>query len=444
MRIQRMITCNKKFLCHSSMAKGGIGFILFFSLLVAIIFLPPAGYGKTKSYYSGDAISYNGEIVISSVNMGGAEIFKLAGGKITKTAEINSPEARYAGGGDFYEMVFNEEGGRLYAYMVDGRYLYKYDVTSSDSPALTAKTKDNSWDWFLNLDRVGGNIMTIGTRGLKIWNSEMEVINSYNAVNDYYRNIQISPSGNYLFNIDNDVLKIIDADSREEKTNIDLNINEKHNRKLLIDENEGAISVVDDRELAKYNFSGKLIKSFKHISNLGYDTDGLAGKDHFYFSDGVGVVKMDKEKLTPVKWIYTSSLGGGNGWAMRLKVVNLAGKEKIIVFNNSSIIALNDNLKMEAFFRATEKDEGPTEGLRLSVDKSRAPGGSLVSLRGGGFGQNENLEIDFAGEKTEAKADSKGEFTKVIETPRVDAGGYDIKVIGKNSGLSYNLGFYIE
>lgn len=327
-------------------------FLISAVVLASMVFIFPRAKSETKSYYTGDVINYKGNIYVGSTNMGGAEIFKFDGKVLARAAHFKSPVAQFGGGDDFYNIVFNEEAGKLYAYLVDGRWLYKYDITNPYSPVLMNKEKDNSWDWLVGIIKYDGQVATLGTKGVKIWNNDLKVTDSHKLVNRLYYNIQFSRGAGRVFQLDSKILSVIDAKKRETVKEIDLQISEEHRRRLFADDTEGMFYIVDDKELLKFDYSGKFINKFKHISHLGYDVDGLENRKYIYFSDGVGVVKIDKNSMRPLDWAYTSILGGAGGWAMDLRVVAGDSGERVIIFNNSNILILDENLNKVASVKA--------------------------------------------------------------------------------------------
>jgi len=129
---------------------------------------------------------------------------------------------------------------------------------------------------------------------------------------------------------------------------------------------------------------------------------------------------------------------------MGLEVVGGAGEEKIINFNNSAILVFDKNLKLLDSFKAYEEREDPIEKLFLNTNiKIAAPGANVV-LSGGGFGLNEDLKINFAGKKYDAKTDDNGRFMKVLEVPAILPNMVDIKVDGQQSTLTYSISFKIN
>lgn len=405
----------------------------------------PRAQSQTKSYYSGDAIIYQGALIVGSVNLGRLELFKLEGKKLVKAVDIKAVASpQLIGGSDFFDLIFNREGDKLYTYTANGRAIYKYDISDLTQPALVNKIIDNSRDYFSWLGKADNKILTFGTKGIKLWNQDGQVIDAYDLTNKNFYNVNFNNSSNYLFSLDNDTLKVFDKQGRRFIATSSLTVNQEHNRKSFNDGILSRLYLVDDRALRMFNLDGSLLKSFKHISHKGYDVAGAVERNYLYFSDGYGVVKFNKEDLEPLNWAYTTNLGGPNGWAMGLKVLNQDGKDKLIVFNNDSIIVLDERLKLISSAPVTEEDEEPLENLFLALDKNRAAANSLISLRGGGYAANEPLTITFAGQSYAAKSDENGRFIAVINVPGVLPGGADIRVVGKYSGLSYSTSFTIE
>ena len=148
----------------------------------------------------------------------------------------------------------------------------------------------------------------------------------------------------------------------------------------------------------------------------------IIGGGYVYFSDGIGIVKIRKSDMAPVDWAYTTELGAGSGWAMGLRVVeNTQGQEIVIVFNGSSLLVFDSDLNLIDSYNAGEAIMPAPEPLFLSVDKNRAAPNSLLSLRGNGFGANEEIKIKFAGNNYIAQTDQTGFFKTIITVPEVKA-----------------------
>jgi hypothetical protein len=420
--------------------------ILIFSLTILIASLSflviPSAKSQVQPYYDGEAIAYNNQVIFGTTNTGKFELFKLDGNKIIRTSIILSPDND---NNRFFDLILMPEGSGLYAYLVNGKYLYKYNVSDLFNFSLVAKVKDNNYDYFYGLGRSGNNFFTVGSNGIKVWNSNLQVIDAYKNMDTKHPNsIAFSDNGNYIFNTNKGSLKVTDSFYRDSILSLPLRWSEDHSWQPFIDEDSGLVYVADDYSLKKININGNYTE-FKHTSNLGYDVNGVEGKDHIYFSDGIGVVKSRISDLKPLDWVYTNKINSGRGWAMGLRAVENNGHEYVVVFNGSSIIVLNENLDLLDSYEARECEIPDVQPLYLSLDKSRATANSQVSVRGGGFGPNEYITIELAGEKFNSVTDKYGEFRRIINVPEVSHPKmYDIKATGQVSKLTYSINFFIE
>ena len=420
--------------------------------LVGVLILSGVFWGYKASgdfyptYYSGEAISYGNDVVIGTVNSGFAEIFELRGDNLIKTSRIYPQN----GEKDFSDLVFNQKNGRLYLYLVNGRYIYQYDISNSHQPKLIAKTKDNAWDWFYGLSKRGDRILTIGNQGTKVWNQDLQTVNSHPELeNKYQYNINFDDTTDYVFNLKENKTEVYEIQGREAVAHSYFNFKGDHFRKAYYDDTHG-LFVVDDDSLGKYwvnDLAGKIVKKkeFKHISDHGYDVDGEDDSRYVYFSDGVGVVKSDKYTLEPVDWLFTTGIGEKQGWAQGLNVVRRSnGKEAIVVFNNNNILVLDSNLEVLDHYDS-EKVQGQTyHELFLALDKGKVESGDSVKLTGGGFGSNETVIITYLDERVGAKTDEKGSFSKRLTMPSVLPTYTSIKAVGQNSGTKRSISIRVK
>lgn len=414
-------------------------------LFILLIATGQSVYGKTKVYYSGDAINYNDQLVIGSINMGYGEIFTLRNNEIIKIFTIPKSDLMFSK--NFYDLKFNQEDEKLFLYLVDGRCLYKYNISNLKDLILEKKEQSNVWDWFLGLNKKGDKLITISNKNVSVWNKDNQIVEQYDLKNNLPNNLNFGLSDQFIFNLKENQLEVYSPNSRNVIKTIPLNIKEEANRQIFNDGHSGNVYVVDDQYLHKFSFENnfKEVKNFKHISKFGYDVSGSFESDYLYFSDGLGIVKFDKETLKPLNWTYTTDMAGPGGWAMGLKAVKQTTGDKIVIFNASNILVLDSNLKKINAYSATEEDEiKPIESLFLNIDRNRTSINSSVALSGGGFKPLEKLIINFGGQKTDFQANEKGRFEKIIPVPNLPKTRTDIKVSGVDSGLNYSLGMQIE
>jgi hypothetical protein len=278
------------------------------------------------------------------------------------------------------------------------------------------------------------------------------------VINKGNNTFNITPAGSdkFLFNIFDGKISIYDREGRQNVDSIPLSFNwgsDWFKRSLFNDKKDNAVYVVDDEAVRKINFNGEIIKSFNHTGAQGFDVIPSNDGTSIYFSDGIGVVKLRKSDLKVMAHEYTSGLGAAGGWAMGLRAVTTDNGEVLTLFNGTSIVLLNSNLKplkqgggRLASIQATVPETYPelSEALFLSVDKNRGVAGTEIVLHGGGFGKDENLTISFAGVESTVQADSIGRFSQKMIVPTKAPGYTDIKVKGLETGFSYSLAFKIE
>jgi hypothetical protein len=399
---------------------------------------------KNKTYYSGDSVSYKGVFYVGTTNTGKFELFALKGNQLNKVATIQSTDRESA---EFGDLLFEKANNNLYVYLVNGRYLYKYDITNPEVPTVAVKIKDNSWDWLARLEKVNGNLVTIGSKGMKIWNKDYQVINSYSMVNNMsLGSAEFAAAGNLILNLQ-DKLNIYSTASRQKVAEYSIASNDvRTTRVISSDSDRGLVYLVDDKSLKALDFDGNVKKELKHTSTTGYDVIDSTNPDYLYFSDGVGVVKVNKDTFKISNWSYTTSNSPVGSWAMGLSSAYDVTGEKVAVFNSSNILVLDQNLKKVAVYMSVEKETRPTEALSLITDKNRGAVNSQISIHGTGFGAGENLKIEFNKVLvSNIKTDDNGRFEVIITVPVVKGPlTADIKVTGLTSGKTYSTSFRIE
>lgn len=432
----------------------GLGVLIF--LVISPI---QSTEGKLKSYYSGDVISYNGHTVVATTNTGKLELFTLSdSGNLQRFAELKTFDRRFGTLIDFRDVLLNIEEGSLYAYTVDGKVFTKYNISNLNNAQEVASAENTTWDWFGGLEKIDGYIATIGTNGIKLWTANLKVYDEYRITTpgNYTFNSTSAGSYNSIFTISDGEIKVFDRQSREVTRTIPLKFKwsgEFYKREIYNDPVDNTLFVVDDEALRKINFNGEVVSSFHHTGTLGYDVVPSSDGKYIYFSDGIGVVKMQKSDFEVVDFVYTQALGDGNGWATGLRVLNQPSGDTIVLFNGTGIIILDENLEpmknsnhQLTIATTNEIETFPTisESVYLKVDRNRAASGSTILLGGGGFGANEDLLINFLNTETIVKADQAGSFVENLTVPDSVPKGVDIKVKGQLSNIKYSLGFYIE
>jgi len=425
--------------------------IVFLSLicLLAVFAVIHIGQTKTKSYYSGDAVSFNDTVYVSSTNTGSLEIFKLDNNDLKLLVKKRPFDATFNRYNDFYDAKLTVENGHLFVYTISGYTIYKFELVNDNELQLATSRKNTYWEWYNRVDKFGDNIITTSARGVKILNDDLDVIDSFNL--DTRTPYNLRATGNrFIVNIQDGQLTVLDRVSRTQTTSIALDYKTNPGNHQVYQDAGGQIYVVDDYYAKKYDLAGSLQGSFRHADYAGFDVAASGENDAIYFSDGIGVVKLNKNSMNLDDYAYTNNLGGAGGWAMGLKVVSVSGSDKVIIFNNTNILVLDDKLQKLAAASSTEESEiYATENLFLNLNRGFGAPGATVTLNGGGYLPNEKLNINFAGAKTATQADARGRFTQELTVPSLTGGAVapkavDIKVDGQDSKLSYSISFNIQ
>jgi len=414
--------------------------------LAGFIFLAKTGETNIVSYYSGDAIAFNNNLYVGSANSGFLEIFQLDGSELNRLVQIKAYDNRYSKYEDFSDLAFSIENNKLFIYAISNYSLYKYELKNNDLHLVNVST-NTYWEWYTRVEKQGNNIVTASAKGIKVFNSNLQIIDSHNYTNtNKPYNLSFSQS-RFIVNLDNEdqKLKVYDKEQRKEVTQVALNFKYKDGNRQAYQDNFGYIYLVDDYYAKKYDLSGNLLAHYEHSGHQGFDVAASLHTDYIYFSNGVGIVKLNKDmKVNDYQWTY--NLGGEGSWAMGLKTVYLNG-DKVVIFNNANILVLDENLNKLALIESTTMDERkyPSENLYLNLDKNRANANATVMVSGGGFIANEELNILFNQKKVaETTANNLGRFDKIITIPEIKASVYDIKVEGLNSNLHYSISFKLE
>lgn len=413
--------------------------------VASLLFLTSPAKSRLASYYSGDAISYKNNVYITSTNTGSLEVFELEGNNLSRVGSTRAYDNRYNIYIDFFDSKLVEENGALYVYAISNYTIYKYEVLTNGL-SLINKSTNTYWEWYNRIDKFGNDLVTVSAKGIKVINSDLNVILSYNFTNsDAPYNVS-GDNQHFFLNVDEaaNLLEVYNRESNSIITRIPLEFKFKKGNRRAYQDAAGYIYVVDDVAAKKFDTSGKLLGTFNHLDYQGFDISLSRNTDSVYFTNGVGIVKLNENmKLQDFAW--TSNMGGQSSWAMGLKTIYNQG-DKVVIFNNYSIVVLDDKLnKIDSIAATTEAEATPTENLYLNLNYPSAPVTADVILSGGGYLPKENLNITFGAATTTAiVADSRGRFSTTLKVPTIKSGVTDIKVIGEASKFSYSTSFRVE
>lgn len=420
-------------------------------LILAIGILIPGASGKTLSYYAGDAINYRGQLVVATTNTNNLEIWKLSGNTLIKVITVSLKDPVFSQPVPFYDVLLNVSGdNHLYAYASAGASFYRYDISGLNQAGVsltaTRKVSNSIYDWYGRMTMLNGNLVTVGSKGVKIWNNNFDTVDTFNftdIANSY--NVRLADNSRYILNINsaNKTLEIFDMQQRQVVRVVSLNYsNTNGNHAAYFDPSNSAIYAVDDNKLKEFNLNGEITNSFVHKGNQGFDVVPSSDGQNLYFSDGVGVVKMNKNNLQVVNYNFTYKYEP-NSWAMGLKAVAFGGREKVVVFDNANILVLDGNsLKKIALVQATTIDNRPVFMEDLYLHEV-ARGRNVYGINGGGFEVGENINLQYLSQSQILKANGLGGFATTITLPISTSTPTRLNVTatGMASGKHYSIAF---
>lgn len=411
---------------------------------ISVVYIAYRAEGQIKPYYSGDAVYANGKVIFGSMNNDGVlELFSFSNNAIQRGAVIKSSAAFLPRTATkrIYDFALTNEGGKAFVYTAEGKKMSKYDISNINAPVFVKQVVENRGDWYVGIKKYDGRLMTIGTKETKLWNYNLQNVDGFKISNNRSYNVGISNDGDYIFNIGTTSVNIFDTVARNYTASSRLKITDNHFRKSYYDVHLNKFFVMDDEKLSQFTTNGIVTDTYKHISNNGYDVDGVQNSNYIYASDGLGVIKLNKSNLNQVKWAYTTNANGKKGgWAMGLNVVDTGNGEKLVVFNNSNIIVMDSNLKVLGSVDAIEESDVAfiEEPLTLRLDQTDAVPNSPVLVTGTGFAYNEDVTITILSGSFLVKADANGRFRTTITIPASLPVRADVKATGKASKLTYS------
>lgn len=428
-------------------------------LIISVMLIPfPGGHTRLKAYASGDALYYDNHVVIATTNSGALEVFKWREGEdFIKIANLKSVDKRFGTFTDYYSTVLHIENGTLFVYAVDGSQLHKYEVDNLRRIKLVAQADAPTWDWFGSLTIIDGKVASTGSKGVRIWNSDLSLFNSYKVplTVDNAFNVTTAGSTKFLFNIADSKISMLDREDFDHLKTLPLEFkwnSQSFKRAIYNDRDKDTIYVVDDEMLRKISLGGQVLKTFDHTGSVGFDVIPSHDGNNIYFSDGLGLVTLRKTDLQVMDYVYSRRLTH-DGHTMGIRSVMTSHGERIVIFNSNGIVIVDSSLnpirknKVKQVIKPTVEDLSPviTEPLYLKVDKNHVPRNGNIALRGGGFAAQEGLEIIFGGDKIKTiTADTSGRFNVILTIPTNKTGNVDMKVQGVTSKLNYNIGMLIE
>ncbi|MDP3837073.1 MAG: hypothetical protein Q8Q67_03150 [bacterium] len=416
-------------------------------LLLLLAWSAQDGRTKEQPVYSGDAVYYKNRVVIAAAASGQLDFYTLADERVDHLFSVSlasNPSKTEV----FNDVKLDISGDKLMAYAVAGYTVYQYDISNLYSAELKKSVKNTYWEWYDRIDRFGGSMGTVSKRGITILNSNLDVIDRHDFESDFAYSVRSGGSTRFISSMNESSISIYDRETRALLTTTPLNFTnyKKNGRKPHYDRVTNDTFVIDDYYVKKIDINGVLTASYRHGFDSSYDVESTVDNQYIYASNGLKVMKLKKSDLSLAGETLTTTMGAAQGWAMGLKLVNTAFGDRLVVFNGTSILVLDSNLKLLAHAGHVSKEDNkitPRENLYLVLDHHSAITGASVNLQGGGFWPNEDLQVKLVNSSVSVKADRFGRFNTNVPVPVTPAGRYDIKVDGQASNLTYSISFAI-
>lgn len=114
------------------------------------------------------------------------------------------------------DVMLRAENDSLFVYAVNGRSIFKYNISDLQQARIVNESHDGGSDWLGGLQMINERVATTGSRGVKIWNNNLEVIDSYSIINpgDKIYNTTPAFSDSYIFTLYKGKIKVFDQNSR--------------------------------------------------------------------------------------------------------------------------------------------------------------------------------------------------------------------------------------
>lgn len=416
---------------------------------IAVFSIVSVSRSNYRAYYSGDAVNYQGNLLIASTDSGSLEIFKLNGSILERAVKFKAPNSPLDKTEDFSSVKLNVENGHLFAYATSAYTLYKYDLSNLSSPVLYAKQKNTYYEWYKRVDKFGSYIVTVSDKNVRLWKTDsntLDTVDSFKIENDVASSVRFDASGRYIITINSDdIVRIFDTNTRSIISSFPVNYRGTDNqRKTYFDPVAKELYVFDDYYLKRFDIKGNLLSSHSNSSSKGYAVEPTGDDNYIYAVNGDSIMKLSKENFGGLK--ISASKATTNGFAMGLKYVDVNGNNNVVVFNGGGIAVLNSSLRKVASIQASEVADQPEvkEALVLAFDHYIATPGATVTLSGAGYLPNEDLKINFGGTVTQIKADRNGRFKQSLTVPDSNSKNIDAKVDGLISKLTYSISFQVS
>ncbi|MGE5425988.1 MAG: hypothetical protein ACM3PZ_02855 [Bacillota bacterium] len=418
-------------------------------LALLLIFL--AGIYRARSldvvYKDGDAIYYKNRIIIASADSGNIEIFSLGGERVDRLMTISHPSRSPRSNDNYSAVKLEQSDSSLIAYAVSGGAIFKYDISNLYEPVLEKKVKNNLGDVYYDLSSENGRLITYGSKGISIWNGDLEVVVSYPLVTSIGTASVLSPDIAVGVDPEHTSLLFYNRGTRD-SISVPVNFKSQPDKSwnAAYDPIVGSILIIDDYYMKNFDAQGTLLGSHINPGGASYGAAVDGASSAAFFTNGMSILKLDISNMELLGSMNSTQAAGRGSRLMGIRLVETAFGKRLVVFAGDSISILDSDLNRIGYSgNITHTEELlPSESLFLNLSDTSAVAGQSVSLDGGGFWPQEPLIISIGEEQLSESSGKNGRFQAEISIPELPPGMQDIKVTGEKSEMTYSISIRIE
>lgn len=398
-----------------------------------------------KEYRSGQIIAINGKNYLIASNKEFAEIIEIgADNKLTQVSEVHGSEA-------ITDLYAGQYLNKYFLVTATGRYLYRYDISDPGAPKIEFKR-----DMYVfkrgqfkigSINALAGNkdyLFGAGSNGVR---SFLKDSLFFYKIYDFDKSYGVAANDDRLYVITENKGRVYNIASGEKLAEVDLENKDKINRSPYFD-NSGNAYFPSDRGLVNINTVNHEKKSYYNpvpkTENYSYGVTTFSGGD-IYYVNGHGITTLDKN-LNKLKFLIAtkSNLYGANSWAVGITAAKVGAREVIAVFNKSSILLLDKNLKVLSQYKYKKLySDSITKDLKVKASANHGSYGQKINLKLYGFWPNEIVAVTFGQNSYSIKVDNQGYASTDLAVPYQDNRQAIIQAVGADSKFSYQTVFTI-
>jgi len=421
-----------------------ITLLILVTILLSGTFFACKSLAETeKEYRFGEVAHISGKNYVIASNKQFVEILEITSDdKLIKISEVYGMER-------INDMVVNHEKEKTYLIILTGQYLIKYNITNPVAPKIELKRDLYKWKWgnysvgYMRALASNNNyIFAAGSKGVRRFVKDSLVVDKIYTFNDSYN---LAANNEILAVATKDNGLIFDIASGELKGEHRLENVEESKRKPTVD-GFGNVYFPSDNSLIKIgnDSTRQYFNPTRPGTIFSYAVRAMSTEEIFYVN-GYGITKLNSF-LEKEKFFYSApSIYGFNAWAVGIDTAEINNRKRIVVFNKSSALWLDDQLNLLFQYKYTSLySDAIFTDLKIISQKYRGIAGDSVELKLYGFWPNEDVQVIFGPNEYIIRVNNLGQEKIILTVPEMEAGRIYIKAEGVDSSLHYQVSFDIR